>query len=135
SIRLLYPGEVVQNVRPLAAAIAQLGEPVYGHQTPEGYGMKARDWASSDQLAKRFQLARGFVGARARLFVGADAIDAGIGGGELRRVRQAHPIERERIEPLVAPLLSAKTREALARAEDAPEWAALALSSPEFMYR
>ena len=135
SIRLLYPVEVLKNTRPLAGALAQLGEPVYGHQTPEGYGMKARDWASSDQLAKRFQLARGFVGARARLFVTAVAIDAGIDEGELRRVRQAHPIERARIEPLVAPLLSPKTRETLARAEDPQEWAALLLSSPEFMYR
>ncbi|HTQ74149.1 MAG TPA: DUF1800 domain-containing protein [Burkholderiales bacterium] len=135
SIRLLYPADVLKNARPLAGALVQLGEPVYGHQTPEGYGMKARDWTSSDQLAKRFQLARGFVGARARLFVTAAAIDAGIDEGELRRVRQAHPIARARIEPLVAPLLSPKTREALARAEDPQEWAALLLASPEFMYR
>jgi uncharacterized protein (DUF1800 family) len=135
SIRLLFPGDVLKNYKPLAGALAQLGEPVYGHQTPEGYGMKSRDWASSDQLAKRFQLARGFVGARARLFVTAEAIDAGIGEPELRQARQAHPIERQRIEPLVAPSLSQKTREALARAGDPQEWAALVLSSPEFMYR
>jgi len=135
SIRLLYPGEVLKNTRPLAGALAQLGEPVYGHQTPEGYGMKARDWASSDQLAKRFQLARAFVGGRARLFVSAEAIDAGPDEGELRRVREAHPIARARIEPLIAPLVSGKTREALSRAADDQEWAVLALSSPEFMYR
>jgi uncharacterized protein (DUF1800 family) len=135
SIRLLYPADVLKNYRPLAGALAQLGEPVYGHQTPEGYGMRARDWASSDQLAKRFQLARGFVGARARLFVTADAIDSGIEQGELRRVREAYPIAQARIEPLIAPLLSAKSRSALERAGDPEEWAALALASPEFMYR
>ena len=135
SIRLLYPGEVLKNCRPLAGALAQLGEPVYGHQTPEGYGMRSRDWASSDQLAKRFQLARSFVGGRARLFVTADAIDAGIDPKELKRVRDAHPIARDRIEPLLAPLLSEKTRKSLAGAADAQEWAALVLASPEFMYR
>jgi uncharacterized protein (DUF1800 family) len=135
AIRLLYPGDVLRNYRPLAFALAQLGEPVYGHQTPDGYGMKARDWASSDQLAKRFQLARGLVGARARLFVTAEAIDSGLGEGELKRVRQAHPVERGRIEPLVAPLQSEKTRESLANAADPQEWAALVLASPEFMYR
>jgi uncharacterized protein (DUF1800 family) len=135
AIRLLYPGDVLRNYRPLAAALAQLGEPVYGHQTPEGYSMQTRDWASSDQLAKRFQLARGFVGARARLFVTAEAIDSGVGEGELRRVRQAHPIERGRIEPLVAPLHSERTRKSLANAADPQEWAALVLSAPEFMYR
>jgi uncharacterized protein (DUF1800 family) len=135
AIRLLYPEDVLRNYRPLAAALAQLGEPVYGHQTPEGYSMKARDWASSDQLAKRFQLARGLVGARARLFVTAEAIDSGLGEDELRRVRQAHPIERGRIEPLVAPLHSERTRKSLASAADPQEWAALVLSAPEFMYR
>jgi uncharacterized protein (DUF1800 family) len=135
SIRLLFPGDVLKNYKPLAGALAQLGEPVYGHQTPEGYGMKSRDWASSDQLAKRFQLARGLVGARARLFVSAEAIDAGIDESELKRVRQAHPIDRARIEGLVAPLLSPKTRASLERAEDPQEWAALVLASPEFMYR
>jgi uncharacterized protein (DUF1800 family) len=135
SARLLYPDDVLKNARPLVGALVQLGEPVYGHPTPEGYGMKARDWASSDQLAKRFQLARAFVGGRARLFVSAEAIDAGLDGGELRRVREAHPIARTRIEPLIAPLVSGKTREALSRAPDDQEWAALALSSPEFMYR
>jgi uncharacterized protein (DUF1800 family) len=135
SVRLLYPGEVLRNTRPLAGALAQLGEPVYGHQTPEGYGMRSRDWTSSDQLAKRFQIARGLVGARARLFVTAEAIDAGIDEGEMKRVRQAHPIERSRIEPLIAPLVSAKTKETLSRAPEEQEWAALALSSPEFMYR
>jgi len=135
SIRLLYPDEVLRNARPLAGALAQLGEPVYGHQTPEGYGMKSRDWASSDQLAKRFQLARSLVGARARLFVAAGAIDSGLDDAELKRVRQAHPIERTRIEPLVVPLLSAKTRSALELAGDPQEWAALVLASPEFMHR
>ena len=135
SVRLLYPEEVLKNARPLAGALAQLGEPVYGHQTPEGYGMRARDWASSDQLAKRFQLARALVGARARLFVTAEAIDAGLSEADLRQVRLARPIARARIEPLIAPLASAKTRETLSRAPDEQEWAALALSSPEFMYR
>jgi uncharacterized protein (DUF1800 family) len=135
SVRLLYPGEVLRNTRPVAGALAQLGEPVYGHPTPEGYGMRARDWASSDQLAKRFQLARGLVEGRARLFVTAQAIDTGIDGAALRQIREAHPIERGRIEPLIAPLLSEKTRKALAGAADPQEWAALALSSPEFMYR
>jgi len=135
SVRLLYPGEVVKNTRPLAGALAQLGEPVYGHQTPEGYGMRSRDWASSDQLAKRFQLARGLVGGRARLFVTAEAIDAGLSDGDLRQVRQANPIARARIELLIAPLASARTKQTLSGALDEQEWAALALSSPEFMYR
>jgi len=135
SIRLLYPEQVLRNYRPLAGALQQLGEPVYGRQTPDGYGMRERDWASSDQLAKRFELARGFVGGRARLFVTREALDAGIDPSRLDRVREAHPIERAAIEPLVAPLLSQRTKDTLAKATNSEEWAGLALSAPEFMYR
>ena len=135
AIRVLYPGQVLQNFRPIAGALAQLGEPVYGHQTPDGYGMKERDWASSDQLEKRFQIARGFVGARGRLFVTKEAIDAGIDRLRLAQARDAHPIDRAGMEPLVAPLLSQRTRSTLLKSADAEEWATLVLSAPEFMYR
>jgi uncharacterized protein (DUF1800 family) len=135
SIRLLYPEPVLQNYRPLAGALRQLGEPVYGHPAPDGYGMRETDWASSDQMEKRFELARAFVGGRGRLFVTKEAIDAGIEPSQLAQVRQAHPIERASIERLVAPLLSQRTRATLAKAINPEEWAALVLSAPEFMYR
>jgi uncharacterized protein (DUF1800 family) len=135
ALRALYPGQVLSNYRPLAGALAQMGEPVYGRQTPDGYGMRQKDWASSDQMEKRFEVARGFVSGRARLFVPKEAIDAGIEPARLAQVRAEHPIERGRIEPLVAPLLSQRTKAALDRAAGAEEWAELLLSAPEFMYR
>jgi uncharacterized protein (DUF1800 family) len=135
ALRLLYPGQVFRNYRPVAAALAQLGEPVYGRQTPDGYGLREKDWASSDQMVKRFELARGLVGGRGRLFVTREAIDAGIDPRQLAQAREAHPIERARIEPLVSPLLSQRTRDTLAKAEGQEEWAALVLSAPEFMVR
>jgi uncharacterized protein (DUF1800 family) len=135
ALRVLYPGQVLRNYRPVAIALAQLGEPVYGRQTPDGYGMRGKDWTSSDQMVKRFELARGFVGARARFFVTMDAIDAGIDPRQLLQAREEHPIERARIEPLLSPLLSQRTRDTLAKTENPDEWAALVLSAPEFMYR
>jgi hypothetical protein len=97
--------------------------------------MRERDWASSDQLEKRFELARGFVGGRGRLFVTKEAIDAGIDPLQLAQVRQAHPIDRASIEGLVEPLLSQRTKDTLAKATNPEEWTALVLSAPEFMYR
>ena len=93
------------------------------------------DWASSDQLEKRFELARGFVGGRARFYLTPEAIDAGIDPLQMARLREAHPIDRAAIEPLAAPLFSQRTKDTLAKAANAEEWAALALSAPEFMYR
>ena len=126
---------MVRNYRPVAVALAQLGEPAYGRQTPDGYGLREKDWASSDQMVKRFELARGFVGARGRLFVTKEAIDAGIDHRQLAQAREEHPIERARIEPLLSPLLSQRTRDTLSKTESPEEWAALLLSAPEFMYR
>jgi len=135
SIRLLYPEAVLRNYRPLAGALQQLGEPVYSRPTPDGYGMLERDWASSDQLEKRFEIARGFAGGRGRLFVTKEAIDAGIDPSQLAKARDAHPIDRAAIEPLVAPLLSPRTKDTLAIASSPEEWATLLLLAPEFMYR
>jgi uncharacterized protein (DUF1800 family) len=135
ALRLLDPGQLLRNYRPVAFALAQLGEPVYGRQTPDGYGLREKDWASSDQMVKRFELARGLVGGRGRLFITKEAIDAGIDPRQLLQAREAHPVERARIEPLLSPLLSQRTRETLAKTESAEEWAALVLSAPEFIYR
>jgi uncharacterized protein (DUF1800 family) len=135
SLRLAYPGQLVRNYRPIFGALGQLGEPVYGHQTPDGYSMKERDWASSDQLEKRFEFARFLIDARARLFVPLDVIEAGPDPVLMRQTREAHMFDRAGMEALAMPLLSQKTRTTLAKAADPQEWATLLLSSPEFMYR
>ena len=135
ALRLLYPGQVLRNYRPVAGALAQLGEPVYGRQTPDGYGMKETDWASSDQMEKRFELARALVSGRGRLFVPMEAIDAGIDPSRLAHARADHPVDRGRIDPLAAPLLSGRTKATLAQSSNPDEWAELLLSAPEFMYR
>jgi hypothetical protein len=64
-----------------------------------------------------------------------EAIDAGIDPSQLAKARDAHPIDRAAIEPLVAPLLSPRTKDTLAKASSPEEWATLLLSAPEFMYR
>jgi hypothetical protein len=64
-----------------------------------------------------------------------EAIDSGIDPAQLAQARDAHPIERAAIEPVVAPLLSQRTKDTLAKAANAEEWATLLLSAPEFMYR
>ena len=46
-----------------------------------------------------------------------------------------HPLDRAAIEPVVAPLLSQRTKDTLAKAANPEEWATLLLSAPEFMYR
>jgi uncharacterized protein (DUF1800 family) len=50
-------GADVQSAGALAAAIAELGQPLYGMQTPNGYSMKADPWNSTSALVSRMNFA------------------------------------------------------------------------------
>jgi uncharacterized protein (DUF1800 family) len=50
-------GSQVDNVAGLETAISDLGMPVYGMQTPQGYSMKADAWNSTSQLVQRMNFA------------------------------------------------------------------------------
>jgi uncharacterized protein (DUF1800 family) len=92
--------------QPVIGALARMGEPLYARATPDGYPLTRTDWASSGQLATRFEMAR--------------AIGYRVPGR----------IWDEPIGPL-----GAATREALAQAASPREWNMLLLASPEFMNR
>ena len=50
-------GADVQNAGALAASIAELGMPLYGMQTPNGYSMRADPWNSTAALISRMNFA------------------------------------------------------------------------------
>jgi uncharacterized protein (DUF1800 family) len=50
-------GSQVDNAAGLETAITDLGMPVYGMQTPQGYSMKADAWNSTTQLVNRMNFA------------------------------------------------------------------------------
>jgi uncharacterized protein (DUF1800 family) len=50
-------GSDVQSTVGLAAAISELGMPVYGHQTPDGYSMRADPWNTTSSLVSRMNFA------------------------------------------------------------------------------
>jgi uncharacterized protein (DUF1800 family) len=50
-------GSQLDNVAGLESAISDLGMPVYGMQTPQGYSMKAEAWNSTSQLVQRMNFA------------------------------------------------------------------------------
>ena len=131
ALRLAYDGRMITNYKPVQNWLHALGEPLYGHQTPDGYGLKQKDWASSEQLTKRFEIARQISNAGPRLFSSPDADGASVGEGD-----ELQPgIERSQVFVRLQPLLGGQTTQILARAKDAREWTALFLSAPEFMYR
>ncbi|MEE9477600.1 MAG: DUF1800 domain-containing protein [Roseateles sp.] len=94
--------------RPLLAALAQAGQPLYGAQTPDGYKNTAAAWRSPEALTQRVQLAT--------------------------TLGQRSGISAERLSATLGASLSEPTRRTLAT-EPAGQQLALLLASPDFMKR
>ena len=126
SVRLAYDGRPVVNARPLLNWLNQLGEPIYGRLTPDGWPLDAAGWASSGQMAKRFEIARAIGTGNNRLFVpeGSNGVAPGFPMLTTRLYYDA-----------IDPYLSAATRDALGKAASQQEWNTFLLSSPDFNYR
>jgi len=127
SLRLAYDGRPVANVRPAVNWLQQLGEPLYGRVTPDGYPLAESAWASSGQLVKRFEIARAIGSGPAGLFQGDD-------GKPLPRTGFPMPGNRVYFDAIEG-TLGAGTRAALAQAATQAEWNTMLLASPEWMQR
>ena len=141
SLRLLYGNQPIQDMRPVVNWINQLGEPLYAHLTPEGYGLRKQDWLSADQMAKRFQVARAIFWNAGTLYT-AEPIALSLENNDKKQLqdlrnaaRIAHPIDSFGIYDLLRPALSDETSGVLRKSLTMDEWNSLLLSSPEFMYR
>ncbi len=127
SVRLACDGRVVGDVGPMINWLNRLGEPLYGHETPDGYPLARSAWSSAGQMTTRFEIARAI----------------GANGAVLFRSDDGTPLEKPAFPPLAAsPVvvalqarLGAPTRQALADAKSPQDWNTYFLSSPEFMQR
>jgi len=127
TMRLAYNGKTVVNVKPVNNWLNALGEPLYGHLTPDGYGMRQRDWASSGQMSKRFEIARAIGGGSAGLFDSEDGSPPMAFGFPMLSNRLFYDT--------VDNTIGAPVRLALDKATSQAEWNAFLLASPDFMYR
>lgn len=57
-------GWPLDDVRPMLGALQQLGMPLYGRQTPDGYPLDAATWLSPDALTRRLQLATAWASGK-----------------------------------------------------------------------
>jgi len=126
AMRQAYDGKPIANALPLVNWLNQLGEPLFGRITPDGWPLDGASWSSSGQLESRFEVARNIGYGNSRLFTPEGASQATPGFPLLTT-----PLYYEAI----APYLSEGTRKGLAQANSPQEWNALLLSSPDFAYR
>lgn len=127
SLRLAYDGKAIVNYRPVIGWLAQLGEGLYGRVTPDGYELSEASWTSSGQMVKRFEIARAIGGGSAGLF-NTDDNKPGLTVG--------FPMLNNRLfYEAIDPVLSARTRAALAQSASQQEWNTMLLASPDWMQR
>jgi len=127
AVRLAYDGRVVSNVDPMLNWTTRMDEPLYGHETPDGYPLNRAAWASAGQMTTRFEIAR----------------TIGANGAVLFQTGDATPLEKPPWPSMAASSVakamqisfSALTKAALAQASSPQDWNTYLLASPEFMAR
>ena len=131
SMRVTLDGQPITNPQPLVAWLNQMGEPLFGRLTPDGWPLDGAAWSSSGQMTRRFEIARAIGSGRNRLF----AVPEPATVPDEKPPVSVPPLGGPPYELALAPQLSARTRDALAQATSKPEWNTFVLSSPEFNYR
>jgi uncharacterized protein (DUF1800 family) len=118
------------NVRPLLTAMDQLGMPLYGCLTPDGYKNIEEAWLSPDATTRRVSFATAL--ARGDLAVGR-LINASLTPG-LNRPEKSYVVDAAHLEEIFGSTMTSSTREVIAQAPEGLR-AALILGSPDFMRR
>jgi uncharacterized protein (DUF1800 family) len=129
SMRLAYDGKTaaISNYHPAVNWLQQLGEPLYGRVTPDGYPLTEGAWTSSGQMIRRFEIARAVGSGNAGLFNKDDNTPGSATGFPLLTSRLFY----DSIEPS----LSTRTLDALGRTSSQQEWNTILLASPDWMQR
>jgi uncharacterized protein (DUF1800 family) len=141
-------GIVTTNVRPLMAQLAQLGQPLYGCQTPDGWHDTESDWLNPNAITQRVNFATVLASGKLPLQriddPDAPAANNGIKAMERQADRAANgnqpvegatpPVDAATLLATLGPAISDKTRRAVENAQPTLR-AALVLGSPDFMRR
>jgi len=141
-------GIATTNVRPLMAVLSQLGQPLYGCQTPDGYHDTEADWLNPNAITQRVNFATALASGKLPLQriddPNAPVPAQGIKAME-RQTDQAMardqavegstpPVDATTLLATLGPAISDRTRAAVAGSQPALR-AALVLGSPDFMRR
>jgi uncharacterized protein (DUF1800 family) len=125
--RLAYDQRVASDVLPVLGWINQLGQPLYGRETPDGYPPTQSDWSSSGQMSNRFEVARQ-IGSRGAVLFKT--------GPQAPLEQPSYPaLAQRRSVQARLPALSTASRDALAQAKNPADWNSFFLATPEMMFR
>jgi len=139
-------GVAVTNVRPLITTVYQLGMPLYGCQTPDGYKNTEVAWLNPEAITRRINFANAFSSGRLPLVRPMGDMQTGDMGTDTLVNSAEHapgvrsnpawatpPADVAVVLAVLGSSISARTRDAVAQANPALR-AALVLGSPDFMH-
>ena len=123
----------VDNTRPLLGAMTQLGMPLFGCLTPDGYKNTEGAWLSPDATARRINFATAL--ALGNLPIGSLVTGVALGAySDPPRPHATSPVNAAALEEIFGSTMSTATRETVAEAPPGLR-AALILGSPDFVRR
>ena len=134
-------GLPINNIRPLLRTLNQLGEPLYGCQTPDGYKNTEEAWLNPDGITRRINFATVLATGKLPLATSpndtintmgnaaqAPAMAAQGSGG----MPASPPVDAEALLATLGGAISPKTRDTVMQSEPGLR-SALILGSPDFM--
>jgi len=127
ALRATYGEQVVLNQQPLLNWLNRMGEPLYGHETPDGYPMTEASWSGPGEMETRFEIARLIGLGHSGLYK--------LPGDAAPEPAPSPLIQQTRYYQAMAPTLSQATLNALNQGQNPADRNMLFLSSPEFMHR
>ena len=131
AVRATWGNQPIVNAQPVINWLNRMGEPLFGHETPDGYALTAPSWSGPGAMATRFEIAT-MLGNGARNLFRAD--DMNNQGGP---PNPAPPpvLQQTAYYAALTPALSPATADAIAQGASQADRNMLLLSSPEFMRR
>jgi hypothetical protein len=127
ALRATYGKQVILNSQPLIGWLNRMGEPLYGHETPDGYPMTAAAWSGPGEMETRFEIARQIGLGHSGLYK--------LPGDTTPEPAPPPLIQQTRYYQALAPTLSPATLGALNQGQSPADRNMLFLASPEFMHR
>ncbi|MEB0031242.1 DUF1800 domain-containing protein [Undibacterium sp. RTI2.1] len=131
----------INNIRPLLGVLSQLGMPLYGSVTPDGYKNTEAAWLNPDAITRRINFATALASGRLPLDKKLDETSQTMGKKQLEKQADGNQKNRPDLPALDANALlatlgssiSAPTRE-LINGNKEQLRGALVLGSPDFMH-
>jgi uncharacterized protein (DUF1800 family) len=131
AIRASFDGHTVTNTTPMVRWLIRMGEPLYGHETPDGYALTEAAWSGPGEMSTRFEIAKQ-IGAGANPLFKAPDLDA----TDLADMPDhVPPPVLEQTAYYRSLQMPTATRDAITKGETQADRNMLFLSSPDFMRR